>query len=266
MPRALLAELKRDFRRAAPCKAAGKPRRIGGDLRRRDRVSRRPIAAGARDASFPATTPLVYSAPPSERRAPMEIRQALTFDDVMLVPAASGILPGRHRHRYPAHPRNQPRHPADVGGDGHGDRGAPGDRHGAGRRHRRHPPATCRSPRPGRRGPQGQEVRGRASWSTRSPSIPSRPWPTRCGLMADHQHFGHPGGRAQHRASLVGILTNRDVRFATDPRQPVSRADDQGQAGHGARGRRRARRPSGCCISTASRSCWWSTTTTAASA
>ena len=34
------------------------------------------------------------------------------------------------------------------------------------------------------------------------------------------------------RGKLVGILTNRDVRFATDRSQPVARADDPGQPDH----------------------------------
>ena len=37
----------------------------------------------------------------------MEIRQALTFDDVLLVPAASGVLPDRNRHQDPPHPRDR---------------------------------------------------------------------------------------------------------------------------------------------------------------
>src|SRR5215468_1273239 len=60
-------------------------------------TSSRPASAAAhnyrRTPISIARGALVYSAPPSDRRRPMEIRQALTFDDVMLVPAASGILP-----------------------------------------------------------------------------------------------------------------------------------------------------------------------------
>ena len=44
-------------------------------------------------------------------------------------------------------------------------------------------------------------------------------------LMTPAFHFRHPGGRARRQASrrkLVGILTNRDVRFAEIPPQPVS--------------------------------------------
>src|SRR5690348_12972580 len=38
--------------------------------------------------------PIAHAAPYSSNAGAMEIRQSLTFDDVMLVPAASSILPG----------------------------------------------------------------------------------------------------------------------------------------------------------------------------
>ena len=45
-------------------------------------------------------------------------------------------------------------------------------------------------------------------------------------LMKEQQHLRHPGGGGRRQrpsaGKLVGILTNRDVRFATDPRQTVS--------------------------------------------
>src|SRR5438270_10403772 len=44
-------------------------------------------------------------------------------------------------------------------------------------------------------------------------------------LMKGHNISGIPvveGGSAGRAGKLVGILTNRDVRFATDPEQPVS--------------------------------------------
>ena len=80
--------------------------------------------------------------------------------------------------------------------------------------------------------------------------------------MKENRISGIPvveGGGNGKAGKLVGILTNRDVRFATDPQPDGRRADDQGQARHRARGRRARTRPSACCISTASRSCWWST-------
>ena len=80
--------------------------------------------------------------------------------------------------------------------------------------------------------------------------------------MKEHSISGIPvveGGGNGRAGKLVGILTNRDVRFATDPQPDGRRADDQGAAGHRARGRRARTRPSGSCTSTASRSCWSST-------
>ena len=59
-------------------------------------------------------------------------------------------------------------------------------------------------------------------------------------LMKAHGISGIPvveGGGNGRAGKLVGILTNRDVRFATDPRPARLRADDQGQAGHRARRR-----------------------------
>ena len=60
-----------------------------------------------------------------------------------------------------------------------------------------------------------------AWWSIPSPSIPTRRWPMRCELMADHQISGIPVVE-RGNGKLVGILTNRDVRFATDMTEPVS--------------------------------------------
>ncbi len=87
-------------------------------------------------------------------------------------------------------------------------------------------------------------------------------------LMADNKISGVPvveSGARGPAGKLVGILTNRDVRFATDPNEPVSRlmtrenlitvkesisTDD-------------AKR---IFISTASRNCWWWMINIAASA
>ena len=55
---------------------------------------------------------------------------------------------------------------------------------------------------------------------------PGRDARRRAALMQATRHFRHPGGRGRRQrrsaGKLVGILTNRDVRFATDPRQKVS--------------------------------------------
>ena len=65
---------------------------------------------------------------------------------------------------------------------------------------------------------------------------------------------------------LVGILTNRDVRFATDPNTRVYELMTRDPLITVPTPTWTARRPASCCTSTASRSCWWSTTATAASA
>ena len=48
------------------------------------------------------------------------------------------------------------------------------------------------------------------------------------GLMRAHGISGIPvvEGHGGQTGRLVGILTNRDVRFASDPAQKVLRADD----------------------------------------
>ena len=88
-------------------------------------------------------------------------------------------------------------------------------------------------------------------------------------LMAEHQHLRHPRGRAGHQGGsegkLVGIVTNRDVRFATNPKQRVAELMTKEKLVTVTESVGRRRR-SGCCTATASRSCWWSTTTIAASA
>ncbi|MGB1547873.1 MAG: IMP dehydrogenase, partial [Alphaproteobacteria bacterium] len=50
---------------------------------------------------------------------------------------------------------------------------------------------------------------------------PQRPLADALQLMADHRISGIPVVEGETKR-LVGILTNRDVRFASDPKQPVS--------------------------------------------
>src|SRR4051794_19558801 len=60
----------------------------------------RPLACEIKGAAIPRCRPwihgvLVYDGgPPPISRAGMQIRDALTFDDVLLKPAASSVLPG----------------------------------------------------------------------------------------------------------------------------------------------------------------------------
>src|SRR6476620_8641912 len=50
------------------------------------------LLGGSGTDFFSRRRPDIYFAA-TGKEAPMEIRQALTFDDVMLVPAASGVMP-----------------------------------------------------------------------------------------------------------------------------------------------------------------------------
>src|SRR5947207_389667 len=76
-------------------------------------------------------------------------------------------------------------------------------------------------------------------------------------LMKDHGISGIPvvtGGRPGSPGKLVGILTNRDVRFATDPQQKVSDLMTKDNLVTVREGVGQAK-PSGCCTTIASGSC-----------
>jgi IMP dehydrogenase len=149
----------------------------------------------------------------------MEIRQALTFDDVMLVPAASAIMPGETDIRSRLTPEIDLGIPlvsaamdtvtesalaiamAQAGGIGviHRNMGVE---------------------------QQADEVRKvkkfEAGMVVNPVTIhPDETLADALRLMADHKISGIP---VVERGSgrLAGILTNRDVRFADDPRQPVA--------------------------------------------
>src|SRR5712671_6886474 len=149
----------------------------------------------------------------------MEIRQALTFDDVMLVPAASGIMPGETVTRTQLTREIELGIPlvsaamdtvtesalaiamAQAGGIGVIHRNMPVEQ-------------------------QADEVRKvkkfEAGMVVNPVTIhPDETLADALGLMADHRISGIP---VVERGSgrLAGILTNRDVRFADDPRQPVA--------------------------------------------
>ncbi len=72
-------------------------------------------------------------------------------------------------------------------------------------------------------------------------------------LMERYRVSGVPITEADGR--LVGILTNRDLRFGVDPRSPRRRSDDRGGPRHRAGRARRSRRRRRSSGGTASRSC-----------
>jgi IMP dehydrogenase len=154
----------------------------------------------------------------------MEIRQALTFDDVMLVPAASGILPGDTETRarltrdvelgipvVSAAMDTVTESPLAI---------AMAQAGGIGVIHRNLPI-----------GEQADEVRKvkkfEAGMVVNPVTInPEETLADAQRLMAAHRISGIPvverGSARGLPGRLAGILTNRDVRFADDPRQPVA--------------------------------------------
>ena len=73
-------------------------------------------------------------------------------------------------------------------------------------------------------------------------------------LMRENGISGIPVTR---QGKLVGILTNRDLRFERNLEQTVEAGDDHATWSRRARGSP-SRRPRSCSTATASRSCWWS--------
>jgi IMP dehydrogenase len=149
----------------------------------------------------------------------MEIRQALTFDDVMLVPAASAVLPGETDTRTRLTREIELGIPlvsaamdtvtesalaiamAQAGGIGVIHRNMSIEQQAA----------------------EVRKVKKFEAGMVVNPVTihPEETLADALRLMADHRISGIP---VVERGSgrLAGILTNRDVRFADDPRQPVA--------------------------------------------
>jgi IMP dehydrogenase len=148
----------------------------------------------------------------------MEIRQAFTFDDVMLVPAASSILPGDTDTRTRITREIELGIPLVSAAMDTVTEGAlaiaMAQAGGLGVIHRNMPIEQ-----------QAAEVRKvkkfEAGMVVNPVTIhPDQTLADALRLMSDHRISGIPVVEGNGR--LVGILTNRDVRFASDPRQPVS--------------------------------------------
>jgi IMP dehydrogenase len=159
-----------------------------------------------------------------ETEARMEIRQALTFDDVMLVPAASAILPGETDTRSRLTPEVELGIPlVSAAMDTVTESAlaiAMAQAGGIGVIHRNMSIEA-----------QADEVRKVKKFEAGIVVNPVTIQPDETladalRLMAEHHISGipvvekSPSGRLPGR--LVGILTNRDVRFASDPRQRVA--------------------------------------------
>ncbi len=148
-----------------------------------------------------------------------QIREALTFDDVLLVPAASDVLPSTAT--------------TTTRFSRHIDLGIPlvsaamdtvtesslaialAQAGGLGVIHRNMTPA--------RQAEEVHKVKRFESGMVMNPVIitPESPLSSALGLMAQHKISGIPVVE-QPSGKLVGIVTNRDVRFASNMDQPVS--------------------------------------------
>jgi IMP dehydrogenase len=153
----------------------------------------------------------------------MEIRQALTFDDVMLVPAASSILPGDTDTRTRITREIELGIPLVSAAMDTVTEGAlaiaMAQAGGLGVIHRNMPIEQ-----------QAAEVRKvkkfEAGMVVNPVTIhPDETLADALRLMSEHRISGIPvveHGPYGMPGRLVGILTNRDVRFASNPQQPVS--------------------------------------------
>ncbi len=149
----------------------------------------------------------------------MEIRQALTFDDVMLVPAASSILPGETDTRTRITREIELGIPLISAAMDTVTEGAlaiaMAQAGGLGVIHRNMPIES-----------QAAEVRKvkkfEAGMVVNPVTIhPDETLADALRLMAEHKISGIPVVERGNRR-LAGILTNRDVRFASNPQQPVA--------------------------------------------
>ena len=154
----------------------------------------------------------------------MEIQQALTFDDVMLVPAASSVLPAETDTRTRITREIELGIPLISAAMDTVTEGAlaiaMAQAGGLGVIHRNMPI-----------GQQEAEVRKvkkfEAGMVVNPVTIhPDETLADALRLMADNKISGIPvverGAYPNQPGRLCGILTNRDVRFADDPRQPVA--------------------------------------------
>ena len=153
---------------------------------------------------------------------PLNIREALTFDDVLLVPAASEVLPGQVETRTRLTKTVELGIPLiSAAMDTVTEAGlaiAMAQAGGMGVIHRN---LTVEE--------QAEQVRRVKKFESGMVVNPVTIAPTATladalALMERYRISGIPvveGAARNGAGKLVGILTNRDVRFATDPRQPV---------------------------------------------
>ena len=134
------------------------------------------------------------------------------------------VLPGQCRYPHPADQDGRAGHPPYFRRHGHRHRGQPGHRHGPGRRHGGDPQSNLGDEE------QAEHVRRVKRYESGMVVNPVTIGPDATlaealSLMERHHISGVPvveNVDAKGAGKLVGILTNRDVRFAADPRQKIS--------------------------------------------
>ena len=178
-----------------------------------------------RFSTVPAISPRAGRAGVGDgRRTSGSLREALTFDDVLLRPGLSELLPSDAdiRTRITREiPLNIPIVASAMDTVTEAKMAiAMAQAGGLGVIHRNLDPDAA-----GGAGAPGEEVRIRHGGQSGHHRIRRRRWPMPHDLMQAHGISGIPvveGGGNGRAGKLVGILTNRDVRFATDPRQKVA--------------------------------------------
>ena len=212
------------------------------------------------DAAHPAHDDLTNDDEPDfmalDRFAPI----ALTFDDVLLLPGETDVIPSDVDTTARLTRDIDIAMPLRLGGHGHRHRGADGDRDGAAGRHRRPAPQPVHR-RPGRAGRPGQALR------------------VRHGQQSGHRRAGRHAGRRRRavrpvphlracRSSTTGACSSASSPTATCASSavgvghpPGARGHDADAAGHRAGRDRPRRRGARCSPSTRSRSCRSSTPT-----
>ena len=129
---------RRDGQDGAARRAEGRPQR-SVPVRQRQEVQEVPRrrSVSCRTATWTPRTP--DDRPAGAIDGIADLATALTFDDVLLVPQHSTVLPSQVDVTHAAHAQHPAERAARQRGHGHGHRVAAGHRHGAARRPRRHP-------------------------------------------------------------------------------------------------------------------------------
>ena len=143
------------------------------------------------------------------------VQKALTFDDVLLVPAYSAVLP-RDVSLRTRLTRSIDLNIPLVSAAMDTVTEARGDRDGTGRRHRHRP----QEPEAGRPGREVARVKRYESGVLRDPITISPDMKIRDVIALSHQH-GISGFPVLEGKTVVGIITNRDLRFEEELDAPV---------------------------------------------